>query len=260
MPRRYPKYRDIFLTALIAGIALIFYFHPSFLTNIRNLALDVITAPSSFCGGVTKYFRTKGMLLDENRKLRKNVADLSLAITRLADIKEENGRLRKLLDFSKKFEFETVPAEVIAREPDNWTESFVINKGTKDGVRGQMAVCSARGLLGKIAETAPNTSLVVPLTHPNFRTGGVILGTRVNGVILGTGKDEIEMLYLPLDADIGEGAVVMTSGLSRTLPEGILIGKVVSVEKDKSGLYLNARVEPYARLFDAEEVLCVVER
>ncbi len=65
------------------------------------------------------------------------------------------------------------------------------------------------------------------------------------------------MLYIPMDADIDEGAVILTSGLSRIFPEGILVGRVTAVKKSKTGLYRYAVIKPFTSIYREEEVLCV---
>ena len=119
------------------------------------------------------------------------------------------------------------------------------------------AVCSAKGLLGKVVEADKHTSSVILLTHPAFKIGGMLKKSRINGIVVGSGKGMAKMLYLPIDADIPEGCIVITSGFSQIFPKGITIGKVVSVRKSKTGLYKYAVIKPSATSFDQEEVLCI---
>ncbi|MFQ5952251.1 MAG: rod shape-determining protein MreC, partial [Candidatus Omnitrophota bacterium] len=114
-----------------------------------------------------------------------------------------------------------------------------------------------KGLLGKAIEVDKNSSSVMLVTHPNFKTGGMIREGRVNGIVEGAGKGTIRMLYIPLDADVKKGSVVVTSGFSRIFPKGINIGRVVSVERSKTGLYKYAVIKPFVDPFDQEEVLCI---
>jgi rod shape-determining protein MreC len=95
------------------------------------------------------------------------------------------------------------------------------------------------------------------ITHFNFRAGGILEDSRFNGVIVGAGKGDLRLIYLPVDADIKLGEKVYTSGLSRIFPEGIAVGEVKSVNKSPSGLYKVARIRHYADLYSEEELLCV---
>ena len=210
--------------------------------------------------GIGEHFSSKQDLLDENDRVRKENSELSLEISRIDDVNAENGRLRELLELKERVRFKTVAAEIIAREPNDWTGSFVIDQGAADGIMNQSAVCSARGLLGKVVETTDDTSFVLLLTSPNFKAGGVIKENRINGVIVGGGKGLARMLYIPIDAEVEPGFTVETSELSRIYPEGILIGKIISVNRSKTGLYKYAVIEPFGNFYDEEEVLCVVEK
>jgi len=231
---------------------------PVVFSGIRNLTVNIFTSPVKIYRQIGQFFQSKNELVKENKALRKKVGDLSLEISRLEDVSEENKRLSSLLDFKKGFGFRTVSAEVIARGPENWTGSFVIDKGIADGIKGQAAVCSSKGLLGKVAEAGKNTSFVLLVTHPNFKAGGVIRGSRINGVVVGTGGGSAKMMFIPMDADVKKGSIVTTSDLSKIFPKGILIGEVLSVHVSKTGLYKYAMLKPFAKPFVTEEVLCIL--
>ncbi|MDP8298976.1 MAG: rod shape-determining protein MreC [Candidatus Tantalella remota] len=214
-------------------------------------------SPSKIFAGIGDYFHSKQKLLDENRLLKSNVGELTLEVGQLKELHKENRRLRALLRFEEKARFDAVSAEITARNPNDWIGSFIINKGTADGVGKGTAVCSAEGLLGKVVEADESSSSVMLITHPSFKAGGMLKHTRVHGIITGAGKGSCRMLYLPLDAEVTEGEVVISSGFSRSFPKGITIGKIESVGKSRTGLYQYAVVRPSANSFDQEEVLCL---
>jgi len=232
-------------------------FSPSFFTCIKNFSLRAFSIPAGLLSRTGQYFCSKRELARENSLLHKRVGDLSLELEQFKETQKENERLRALLRFKERIGFDTVSAEVIARNPNDWIGSFVINKGSADGVRKNSAVCSAGGLLGKVVEPGENTSSVMLITHPSFKAGGMLEDTRINGIVVGTGKGTARMLYLPVDAKVPEGAVVVTSGLSRIFPKGITIGRIVSVGKSKTGLFQYAVIKTSADSFGQEEVLCI---
>lgn len=209
------------------------------------------------CSKIGRCFSLKHDLIEKNKILQKKVGDLSVEVEQLEGLRSENKRLRSLLRFKKRVRFETVCAEVLARDPNGWLGSFVIDKGSVDGLRKGTAVCSANGLLGKVVDPGENTSSVMLITHPAFKTGGTIKGKGVGGIVAGTGAGMAKMRYIPVAAEIAEGDIVTTSGLSRIFPKGIIIGRVVSVSKSKTGLYKNAVIRPSADTFAQEEVLCI---
>ncbi|MFH1878769.1 MAG: rod shape-determining protein MreC [Candidatus Omnitrophota bacterium] len=213
--------------------------------------------PVRYCTSAGEYFSSKKALFEENSQLRKKIAEISLELNQIKEVSAENGRLRALMEFEKKTKFNTVSAEVIARNPNDWIGSFIINKGAKDGLKENSAVCSSAGLLGKITELNDNSSSVMLITHPGFRAGGMLRDSRINGVVAGAGKGLVKMFYIPVDANVAEGAEVITSGYSTIFPEGISIGRVISVDKGKTGLFKCALIKPSADPFTQEEVLCI---
>jgi rod shape-determining protein MreC len=244
-------------TVLAVAIILTFVFIPSFPAALKHFSTRALMIPVKAGSGLARYFRSKNDLMQDKETLQAKLTKLSLEYAQLEGLKQENERLRDLLKFKKKFGFGTIPAEIIARNPNDWIDSVLINKGRDDGIRKDSAVCSAEGLLGRVAEVDKNTSYVMLITHPNFKTGGVVSEGQVNSVVTGGGKGMVRMLYIPLDADVKEGSDVLTSGFNRIFPEGIGIGKIVSVEKSKTGLYKYAIIKPFADPFYQREVLCI---
>ena len=231
----------------------------SSLTNLKIFSIGIFSFPLKLLSNIDEAFRTKNSLLRENTDLKKTIAQLSIEKAQFSQFQDENVRLRDLLNFTKKNKFSAISAEIIARNPNDWIGSFIIDKGTASGLEKNAAVCSAKGLLGKIVDPGKNTSSVMLLVHPSFKIGGMINNTRISGIVVGSGVKTIKMLYLPIDSEIEEGASVVTSGFSRIFPKGIPIGEVLAVHKSKTGLYKYAIVKPFADLDKQEEVLCVVE-
>ncbi len=243
------------LSILIAAFLLLFL--PSFSAGVKRLSSNILLVPVKVSNGIGDHFRSKRELLNENESLKKRGGELSLEMQRFGELKGENQRLRDLLHFKRSVGVDTISAEVIARDPNDWAGSFVIDKGVDDGLKKDMAVCSSKGLLGKVVDPHKSTSLVMLITHPGFKTGGMLRDSRINGIVVGEGKGTVKMLYIPVDAEVKAGETVITSGFSRIFPKGIVIGEVVSVDRSKTGLYKYATIKPSADSFTQEEVLCI---
>lgn len=247
------KVIGLWAVALLA----LFFFMPSFFLGIKRFSVAIFSFPSKFYTNSSWYFQTKKSLVAENASLSKEAADLSIQLERFRELRDENRRLRKLLNFKDRINFDTVSAEIVVRDPNKWMGSFIIDKGSDDGISKNSAVCSARGLLGKVVEPEEHVSSVMLLTHPNFKAGGILQRSRINGIIAGCGNGIVKMLYLPIDAKIKKGDIVTTSECSKIFPKGVMIGKIVSIGKSKTGLYKYAVIKPSANPFDQEEVLCI---
>lgn len=242
----------------IVVVVLVVFFVPSFVNAIKKSVRKCFLFPAQLYSQVSYTFQSKANLDKENKSLRKNIGDLLLEMERFKQLRDENKRLRALVHLKEKFSFGTILAEVIARNPDNWIGSFIINKGSKDGLAKDSVVCSSKGLLGKVVDLDKDTASVIVVTHPAFRAGGMLKTTRISGIIAGTGDGRIRMLYLPIEMTAKKGDTVVTSGSSLLFPKGIPIGEIISIEKSKTGLYRNAVIRPYANPFEQEEVLCIL--
>jgi rod shape-determining protein MreC len=224
---------------------------------IRSFAAAILTLPTRIFSEFVSYLPAKRTLLEQNEILRKRLTVLALETQQTKDLRDENGRLRKLLGLRKRYGVEGVSAEVLARNPNDWVGSLVIDKGTSAGLGRHSAVCSAKGLYGTVIDADEDTSTVMLVTHPGFKAGAEIAGTGISGVVVGSGKDTVRMIYIPSDADVKEGAMAVTSGMSRNFPRDIPIGQIIAVGKDRTGLYKFAVIRPAAYPFNDREVLCV---
>lgn len=260
MLKIFPGYKSFFLFLAITFLAILFFNIPSLRHGFRSASLTVLSAESNVFSYVSQYLKSKEKLLKENKELKGKLLMLSQKIADLQDEAEENKRLRTLLKFNESLGFKTISAEIVARELNDWTGGFVIGRGTKDGLKNNGAVCSSKGLLGKIVDAGEKESFVVSITHPSFKAGVVILDTRINGVLEGSGANIVKMLYIPVDSEVKPGEVVSTSKLSRIFPPGILIGEIISVETSEDGLYKTALIKPYSNQFKEEEVLCIINK
>jgi len=158
---------------------------------------------------------------------------------------------------------ELILAEVIMRSPITWYSSFILDKGTKDGITPNMVVVTSEGLVGIIVEVGHNWSKVQTLLDSTFAASSMILRTRDIGILKGReeliSKNLAELFYISKDSDVGVNDVVITSGMGDVLPKGILIGKVFSVSTDEQDLTKKIYVKPMVD-FDNIEYVFIVKR
>jgi rod shape-determining protein MreC len=174
----------------------------------------------------------------------------------LLEIEEENKRLRRLLDLKEHSLYEGLTSFVIAREPTNWFNTILLDRGEKSGVKENSVVITPEGLVGRVIKVNKNSSQVLLITDPGSEIGALIQRTRIQGVIQGRKRDLI-LKYLPLEADVREGDLVLTSGLEGGLfPKGLVIGRVRKIESPHpQDLFLNIIVIPAVNLNSLEETL-----
>jgi rod shape-determining protein MreC len=121
-----------------------------------------------------------------------------------------------------------------------------------------MPVVSPQGLVGSIIECAENTSKVLLINDPNQGVSSIVQRSRQEGLVSGTLGTNLIMRYLPDDAQIIVGDVVVTSDLSQVYPKGLLVGRVVNIGREFSGLNRYALVKPVVDLSNLEEVLVII--
>lgn len=219
-----------------------------------------VAAIGDFFGNIFD-FSTKKSLHAEIDELNQQLAELRTDSQISSDVEAENEKLRELLELKNTYQtgWDTVAAEVIGREADNWYEKLTINKGSKDGISENMAVVDQNGLVGKIINVTENTSEVQMMIDSGASLGGMLQKSSIEGVLqgIGGGKGLITMTKLPYNADIQLNDVVVTSGVGGVFPAGLLVGTVVKVNTSADGLSKEAIIEPYCNFDDIQFVLVI---
>ena len=172
----------------------------------------------------------------------------------------ENRRLRELLALRQAVPLETLAAQVVGRDGVPWFRSLTLDKGEQDGVRLDAAVISATGVVGRVFAIGAHAARVQLLLDRDGGAAVLVERSRVSGVVSGqvsgpdAGGGDLALKYVPERADVVVGDVVVTSGLDRIYPKGLVIGRV-RVVGEVVGLFREVRVEPSARFDRLEEVL-----
>jgi rod shape-determining protein MreC len=197
---------------------------------------------------------------DENERLRERTQELELELERSRKLADESTRLRELLELRAVLPFETLPAEVVSRDGTPWFRSVSIDKGADAGVRLQSPVISSTGVVGRVVKLGPQAARVQLLLDRDAGVGVLVERTRVTGVCAGQvgfedqGTTDLVMRYVPALADVAVGDRVLTSGLDRVYPKGLVVGRVRSVGAP-SGLFREVVVTPTSRFDQLEQVL-----
>lgn len=219
---------------------------------------------------VSSFFSNLFGSMEENRYVKEEYKRLSeLTVeqqNQLIDKDElaaENERLKELLQFKQENPDLIIPgARIIGKNPGNWFNTLVIDRGEKDGVAVDMAVMTDKGLVGRVIEVGNHWSKVLSIIDSQSAVSAIVQRSRDNGTLQGDttlydGEGLCRMVYLPQDATVKEGDVVITSGLGDIFPKGLPIGEVVRVENEPFAVYKTAVVRPWADFKRLEEVLVI---
>ncbi len=197
---------------------------------------------------------------EQNRRLQDELATLRGELQHRSVQAEESQRLRALLDLRALLPQTGVAAEVVARGGLPWYRTFVVDRGSAAGVELNAPVLSPQGLVGRTIAVAAGASKVQTLLDQHAGAAVLLERSRVTGVVSGQvgGDDDARPLlllkYVPERSDVQAGDSVVTSGLDRLFPKGLLVGYVARVNPG-SGLFLDIQVTPAAPFDRLEAVL-----
>jgi len=204
------------------------------------------------------YFYLRGVR-QENRDLKYEIERLRLEQVRLSQDAAQARRLQALLGFREQFISKTLPAQVIGFSGSELSRAVYIDKGSNDGVKRDMAVITADGVVGKILHVYSSASLVLLIDDQTSGVGAFLEGSRLQGVLSGTPAGGVVLEKIMSDEVVQPGEKILTSGGDRIFPKGLPAGVVTGVSRS-SDAFLNIRVRPAANLGKLEEVLVITQQ
>lgn len=202
------------------------------------------TGTGHWLGDVGRVMFRRGGLLEEKAGLERRVLDLEGQNRRLLRYRAENDELRRLLALPRPAAGQPVAAEVVGWDASAFSDRLFLNSGTRRGVRPKDVVYTAQGVAGQIVRADALTSEVLLITDRQAAVGAMTLRTRARGLLRGTGRTLCRMEYLDYFADVKPGDLVLTAGDSEIFPRGLVLGRVVRVQKDRYYSRTAAEVEP----------------
>src|ERR1022692_3542896 len=232
---------------------------------IRIWAVDAVTPLEKLLGWVQNgteniwhnYFYLRGVRA-ENRLLKQEIERMRLEQARMSQDADQARRLQALLAFKEQFISQTMAAQVIGGTGSELSRSIYIDKGENDGIKPDMAVITADGIVGKVLRVYRSTSLVLLIDDQTSGVGAILDKTRLQGILRGTPAGEVVLEKVMSDENVPVGEMVLTSGGDGIFPKGLLVGRVTKAAPG-SELFLNIRVRPAADLSKLEEVLVVTK-
>ncbi|MBB6445875.1 rod shape-determining protein MreC [Bacillus benzoevorans] len=235
-----------------------------FIKDSAGLVQTLVSRPAHYFAGFFENVSDLQNTYEENKKLKAKLNELAQLEAKVQSLTKDNKELREILDKKEALsDFEPTQATVIGRNPDRWNELLIINKGSTDGIKSDMAVITATGMIGKVKNSRQFTSTVQLLssTDASNRVSAVVLGGEkpYYGQIEGydSKKKMLLLKRIPYEAKIEKDQIVQTSGLGGVFPAELIIGTVEEVVPDEYGLTQMAYVKPGADFYDIEHVMVV---
>ena len=205
-------------------------------------------------------------LLDENARLKDEIATLTEENTLLQQDKYELNKLRELFSLDEQYsQYNKVGARIIGRDSGNWYSAFIIDKGEEDGLAIDMNVIAGGGLVGRITSLGPNWSKVTSIISDNSNVSAMTLSTEDNLTVSGDLKMMAEgciSFKQLMDGQdmVREGDKVVTSDISDKFLSNILIGYISSIDKDANNLTKSGQIVPAVDFEHLGEVLVITDQ
>ncbi|NLO48558.1 MAG: rod shape-determining protein MreC [Clostridiales bacterium] len=224
-----------------------------------------LSSVADYLEGVYDYMYGFDKLKAENEELKAKIADMEKAVRQAKISNDENDRLRELVNLQVKrphLVFED--ALVISWNSSNWSSTFVINKGSSSGVElYDSVITESEALVGQIIEVGATTSVVRTVVDAETSIGALIDRTGISGVASGEftlmGENRLKLSFLPSGSDLINGDTVLTSGKGEVFPQDLVIGTIVSTQKEESGLNWYGIISPAAELSKLTQVFVIKE-
>lgn len=216
--------------------------------------------------GSFDFFINFSKVKQENEELAAKNAELENKLIEYNRMKEENTTLREMFDYSQANQnYNYLGCNIVGYSGGNISNGYIIDKGINDGVKKDMIVITPAGLVGKVTKSESNYSIVQTILNENIAVASMVESTRettgiLQGITDSKNKNLTILSNIPIDSEIKEGDVILTSGLGGMYPQEIRIGEVVSVEVDSVGIMKKAIVKPYVDFNKLEGLFVVVPK
>lgn len=217
-----------------------------------------VNAPSKAIGWASNTLVSRQMLLSENESLRKQQLLLQAKVQKLLALQQENKQLRALLSSAPKASEHVLAAQLLAVDETPFTQQVMLDRGSNNKVFLGQPVVDAHGVMGQVIAVNPFSSNVMLLTDPR---SAIPVQDNRNGLrAIVVGQDEpnsLQLIHVPLTADVKVGDVLVTSGLGQRFPVGYPVGTISNIQRNAGERFANISVKISARINRSRQVLLV---
>lgn len=214
----------------------------------------VVATPFNAIGNVFTNLSAPQQTLSE---LKKQNEELTSELAQLTEAEKTAERLESLLGLQSTYNLQSTAARIIGTTGDAWSQTVTIDKGSANGFEIGMPVCNSGGVIGQIIEVSAATSTVRLINDENSGVSAMVQSTRAQGILQGQPDGTLMLSYVPADADVKVGDVIITSGLGGRFPKGLPLGTVSSVSRAANATYYTIVVRAISTAESNEEVLVI---
>ena len=223
-----------------------------------------ISGVSNMFGDVKNSLRDKQDVLQENEELKNQINSLTEQNNILIQDQTEYVRLQQMYNLDQQYtEYPKIAAEIISKDPGNWYDTFVINKGSNDGIQKDMNVIADGGLVGLVEEVSSNSATVRSIIDDSSSVSAMTASTSDTCIVSGDlrliSDGKLAFSQLNTTDTVAEGEKIVTSNISDKYLRGILIGYVSEITEDSNHLTKKGYIIPVVDFQHIQEVLVIKE-
>lgn len=236
--------------------------------EVARQALTVVThplqraahAPAHGATEAAGYFRAIDSLRHEYEQLLREKLEAAPAMLRLQQLEAENDRLRRLLAVHERQPAGGQVAQILYTARDPFSRRVIVDKGQQDSVAAGLPVVDDAGIVGQVTRVYPFVSEVTLITDKEQAVPVQIVRNGLRSVVFGLGNGQLELRFLPVNADVAEGDLLVTSGLDGVFQPGFPVAKVVRIEREASYSFARILCAPVAGVENFGEVMILAAR
>lgn len=220
----------------------------------------VAQTPGSLVDYAASYLQGMRALQNENDELKHAKLTTAPDLERLAQLEVENQRLRKLLAVKEREKAKGQVAQILYTARDPFSRKVIVDKGQQSGiVAGQPAIDEA-GVVGQVTRIFPFSAEITLITDKDQAVPIQVVRSGQRSVVFGLGNGQLELRYMPANADIQVGDMLVTSGLDGVYLPGFPVAKVVNIERDSAYSFARIFCVPVAGVENFGEIMVLDAR
>ena len=218
----------------------------------------LVNVPTDLFSWVDEELSSHQELLEENRDLKEQQLRAQVSLQKLSILEKENERLRKMLSAQPKVGELVLVAELLSIDLDPYRQQVVLNKGIEHEVYLGQPIIDAWGVMGQVIHTGNYSSTAMLISDPSHAIPVQVNRNGLRSTAFGTGHaGQLELRYIPHNAEIEVGDLIVTSGLGARFPPNYPVGRVTEIERPAGETFAHVIAEPVAHLDRSREVLLV---
>ena len=220
----------------------------------------VAQMPAALLVQARSYLSSVARLQEENFRMKREQLDNAASLTRTEQLERENARLRRLLELREREHPNGVVAQILHAVRDPYTQRIVVDKGQMATVAAGQPVIDDVGVIGQVTRVFPFAAEITLLTDKDQSIPVQVVRNGLRSIAFGLGDGQLELRFMPANADINNGDLIVTSGLDGVFPRGLPVARVTHIERNASYAFPRIFCEPLAGVENYNEVMVLAAR